>query len=523
MDLTNMNKDRKQRKQSPMDIGTMVYGKVPPQAKDLEEAILGVMMLESDSGYTVKNILYPDDFYVESHKRICRAIYDLLENHVVPDIFTVAEALRSKDELEMVGGPYYITKLTNSVVSSANIVSHSRIIKQKSIMRKVIEFSGNAINLAYDDTVDPFDALSEVEQEIFKINQDIEETRSVTLDQIAVKVAQGHAERVSAEGNPDKEKNYLRSGIRAWDIINGYFRPAGIYVVAARPGMGKTDFLIQLVCNIGQRAPVGFVSAEMSDEEICQRCISNLAELDNIYWVKSGSSITKEENEKMMKGIRKFIELQLQIESRTNRIDRITSKMKFWVKKLGVKIVLIDFLQILTIAQDIAKYMTEVQALNYILEAIRTTAKELAVPVVLLSQLNRELYKRGNKEPGLSDLKGSGKIEEIAYQISFLHRPEYYEITADDMGESTAGLMYQMILKHRGGKTDPRVKHHYIPKFSKVAEWVGSLPGGFNPTNVPFGGGPGWMPFKDDTKGSTLYVENGSQMKNEPDGDDTPF
>lgn len=496
MDLSNLNKDRKDRKKTQLDLSTMVYGKVPPQARDLEEAILGAMMIDNNGIYDVKELLQPDDFYIEAHQRICRAIYFLLDNHQPVDILTVVERLRQSDELEMVGGAYYVTKVTNSVVSSANNIYWARIIKQKSIMRKVIQFSGEAIGLAFEDSQDPFDVLDQVEQQLFKINTDIEQSRSVSLDTMAVKVAQGHAERVNAEGNPEKEKNYLKSGIAEWDRINGYFRPPGVYVVAARPGMGKTDFLIQVVCNIGSHSEVGFVSAEMSDEEICQRCICNLAELDNYIWIKPGSQVTDDDNQRMMIGIRKFIQLHLHIESRTNRIDRICSKIKFWAKKCGVKIVLIDFLQILTIADDLSRYMSEVQALNHILEAIRTTAKEVGVPVILLSQLNRELYKRGNKEPGMSDLKGSGKIEEIAYQISFLHRPEYYEITMDDMGESTIGLMYQMILKHRGGRTE-RIKHRYIPKFSKLVPWDGGLPGGFNPIGASFGPSSTWMPFKE--------------------------
>ncbi|MGZ5263423.1 MAG: replicative DNA helicase, partial [Kaistella sp.] len=169
MDLTNLNKDRKQKRRSSLDLGTMVYGKVPPQAKDLEEAVLGAIMLEKNAFDAVVEILKPECFYVDAHQRIFSAMQNLANKSQPIDILTVAEELRSREELEMVGGPYYVTKLTNTVVSSAHIDAHARIVLQKFIQRELIRISGEIIGDAYEDSTDVFDLLDDAETKLFEI------------------------------------------------------------------------------------------------------------------------------------------------------------------------------------------------------------------------------------------------------------------------------------------------------------------------------------------------------------------
>jgi replicative DNA helicase len=487
MDLTNRNTDKKNRRKPAPDLSTMIYGKVPPQAKDFEEQVLGQMMMDAHFGtteaaYDVKQMLSPEEFYVDAHQKICRAIFTLLDENKQPEILFVVNQLRKTEELDMVGGPYYVTKLTDKVVGSTQMLHYCKVIKQLAIARKLIDISGQVIQLAYEDSTDPFDLLEFAERSFFEINQNIEEIKTVHKDHAMINVAREFEERRASAGKPELEEKYLRSGMKAWDSMNGYFRGGKIYTVAARPGMGKTDFFVQMICNMAKTTDVGFISAEMTDEEITQRIISNQAELDNEVWIKAPELINEDDQKRLFFGMQYFYNLKLHIEAKTNRIDRIANRIKFWVRKLGVKIVLIDYLQILSMVEDLSKYMTDVQILNYILEVIRTLAKELNIPIILLSQLNRAMYQRGNKEPGLGDLKGSGKIEEVSYQISFLHRPEYYDenATTDELGESTKGLCYQIIQKYRGGRTG-RVKHLFVPKFSKFDDWDRGLPGGFNP------------------------------------------
>jgi replicative DNA helicase len=480
MDLSK-GRNKNNREKAKFDLSTLIYGKVPPQARDLEEALLGIMMLESNAVMEVRQLLHPEDFYIDAHQKICKAIYTIDERGPV-DILLVVEKLKELGELDLVGGPFYITRLTNSVVSNANIIRHARIIKQFSVVRKLITTSGEIINMAYDGA-DMFDLLSYAEENLFALNTDIESSQTISREAIAVNVAIKFDERVQAGTDPTVLDKYIKSGITAWDEYTGYLQPGGLYVVAARPGMGKTDFAIEVINNVAKTHDVGFVSAEMTEEQIAQRFISRAYELNNdVFTTRKPEWITSNDQEKFMFGLQHFVNLKLWLET-GNKIDRIIAKMKYWVRKIGVKLIIIDYLQLIKVLEELSKYMTEVQMLNHVLEKIRVTAKELKVPVILLSQLNRELYKHGSKEPNISHLKGSGAIEEAAGMISFLHRPEYYDITTDEDGESTRGLMYQIIAKHRWGKTG-KVKHLYVPQYSKIDVWKNTI--AFDPMNTTF-------------------------------------
>ena len=169
MELTNLNKDRKNRRKPAIDLSSMVYGKLPPQAKDLEEAVLGAVMLDKSAFDTVVEILKPECFYVDAHQRIYRAFQTLAQKSLPIDILTVVEELKIKEELEMVGGPYYVTKLTNAVVSIANIEAHSRIVLQKFVQRELIRISGEIISEAYEESTDVFDLMDDAEDKIFQI------------------------------------------------------------------------------------------------------------------------------------------------------------------------------------------------------------------------------------------------------------------------------------------------------------------------------------------------------------------
>lgn len=473
MDLTNINKNRKRK--SGVDLSTMVYGKIPPQAKEVEEAVLGVLLIEPAKILDVRMVLKADDFYVDAHQKIYKAICDTDDKGITIDIVSVVEQLRNNETLEAVGGAYYVIRLTNTVVSGVNVLHHSRLIKQYSIARKLISFSGQVISDAYDD-VDPLQLLTEAEQLFFEINKDIEETRVVSTETIAWNLVKKIIDPpvLSPEEIEDK---YLYTGMRDWDHINGMLFGGGVYVIAARPAMGKTAHAVQLLINLSKKYPVGLINVEMTDEQLAKRIVSNMMEMDNYIFKKKSEDWSLEEKELFAQGLEEFLKLKLHIESNTPDIDQIIRKIRFWVKKFGVRAVVIDYLQILRVAEELQKYMTDVQALNYILEKIRACAKELEIPIFLLSQLNREIYRRaGNKEPNLGDLKGSGKIEEIAFQISFLHRPEYYDPDGqtDEMGESIKGLCYQIVAKHRDGELG-RIKFRFLGKYSMFAEWQSEL------------------------------------------------
>ena len=262
MDLTNLNKDRtgKQRRKSTLDLGTMVYGKVPPQAKDLEEAVLGAIMLEKSAFDTVVEILKPECFYVEAHQRIFRAMQSLSNKSQPIDILTVAEELRFKEELEMVGGAYYVTKLTNAVVSSANIDAHSRIILQKFIQRELIRISGEIIGDAYEDSTDVFDLLDDAETKLFEITNNHLRKNFDTIDSVLVKTIQ----RIEDLRHKNEDVTGVPSGFPSLDRVTYGWQNTDLIILAARPAVGKTAFALNLarnaVMNPAKQTPVALFS-----------------------------------------------------------------------------------------------------------------------------------------------------------------------------------------------------------------------------------------------------------------------
>ena len=248
MDLTNLNlnKDRNKLRRKPsVDLSTMVYGKVPPQAKELEEAVLGAIMLENGAFDTVVEILKPECFYVEGHQRIYRAMQGLAQKSQPIDILTVVEELKFRQELEMIGGAYYVTKLTNAVVSSANIETHSRIILQKFIQRELIRISGEIIGDAYEDSTDVFDLLDDAESKLFEITNNHLRKNFDSIDTVLVKTIQ----RIEDLRHKQDEITGVPSGFPSLDKITYGWQPTDLIILAARPAVGKTAFALNLARN----------------------------------------------------------------------------------------------------------------------------------------------------------------------------------------------------------------------------------------------------------------------------------
>src|SRR5882757_691356 len=242
MELTNFNKDKKLRRKAPMDLGSMMYGKVPPQAKELEEAVLGAIMLEKSAFDTVVEILKPECFYSEANQKIFRAMQGLAIKSLPIDMLTVVEELKIREELEVVGGPYYVSKLTNAVVSSANIDAHSRIILQKFIQRELIRISGEIIGDAYEDSTDVFDLLDDAESKLFEITNNHLRKNFDDINTVLVKTIQ----RIEDMRNRDEDITGVPSGFSSLDRITYGWQPTDLIVLAARPSVGKTAFALNL-------------------------------------------------------------------------------------------------------------------------------------------------------------------------------------------------------------------------------------------------------------------------------------
>src|SRR6195952_4846000 len=507
MELTNLNKDRKNRRKSSLDMSTMVYGKVPPQAKDLEEAVLGAIMLEKGAFDAVVEILKPECFYVESHQRIYRAMQGLAQKSQPIDILTVVEELKFREELDIVGGPYYVTKLTNAVVSSANIEAHSRIILQKFIQRELIRISGEIIGDAYEDSTDVFDLLDDAETKLFEITNNHLRRDYASIDTILVKTIS----RIEDLRTRQDEITGVPTGFTHLDRITYGWQPADLIILAARPSVGKTAFALNLARNAAlhptKPTSVGFFSLEMSASQLVQRILSAESEI----WLEKISRGRLEEHEMKQlykKGIERLASAPIHIDDTAAlNIFELRAKCRRLRNKHNVGLIIIDYLQLMSGAGENRNANRE-QEISRISRDLKGLAKELNIPIIALSQLSREVEKRkeGNKMPQLSDLRESGAIEQDSDLVMFMYRPEYYDITAKELGESNKGETHIRIAKHRNGQLDT-IK---LKALLHIQKFVGDDGDDFS-KSLPQGGS--WKPVKDiDGDGPKLYIQKGSKM-----------
>jgi replicative DNA helicase len=528
MDLTNLNKDRSARTQgdkkrrSAVDLGTMVYGKVPPQAKDLEEAVLGAIMLEKNAFDAVVEILKPECFYVEAHQRIFRAMQSLTNKSQPIDILTVAEELRTKEELEMVGGAYYVTRLTNSVVSAAHIEAHARIILQKFIQRELIRISGEIIGDAYEDSTDVFDLLDDAETKLFEITNNHLRKNFDTIDSVLVKTIQ----RIEDLRHKNEDITGVPSGFSALDRITYGWQNTDLIILAARPAVGKTAFALNLARNAathaGKPTPVALFSLEMSAGQLVQRILAAESEI----WLEKIARGKLEEHEMKQlyaRGIQKLAQAPLFIDDTPAlNIFELRAKCRRLKNKHNIGLIIIDYLQLMSGTGENRNSNRE-QEISNISRNLKGLAKELSVPIIALSQLSREVEKRGTKEgsrvPQLSDLRESGAIEQDADMVMFLYRPEYYDISTNESGENIKGLTEVKIAKHRNGVLDT-VKLKALLHIQKFVNWDEDPYSGIG---LPTGS---WRPIDEGGGGEPkLYIQTGSKMNNSDtdEGGDFPF
>lgn len=520
MELTNLNKDRRNRRKSPVDLGTMVYGKVPPQAKDLEEAVLGAIMLEKGAFDTIIEILKPECFYVEAHQRIFKAFQALAQKSLPIDILTVVEELRIREDLDLIGGPYYVTKLTNSVSSSAHIEAHARIILQKFIQRELIRISGEIIGDAYEDSTDVFDLLDDAESKLFEITNNHLRKNFDDINTVLVKTIN----RIEDLRTKDEDITGVASGFKALDRVTNGWQSTDLIVLAARPSVGKTAFALNLARHAAlhptKPTPVGFFSLEMSAGQLVQRILSAESEI-TLEKISRGKLEDYEMKQLYTKGIDKLSKAPIFIDdSAALNIFELRAKCRRLVNKHHVALIIIDYLQLMSGSND--RNGNREQEISRISRDLKGLAKELQVPIIALSQLSRAVETRKeSKMPQLSDLRESGAIEQDADMVMFLYRPEYYEITANEFGESNKGETHVRIAKHRNGSLETiKLKALlHIQKF--IEEDNTNLPG------IPPTAG-NWKPINTSggEDGAKLFIQRGSKMNTEtfdnPD-DEPPF
>ncbi|GGC67529.1 replicative DNA helicase [Pedobacter quisquiliarum] len=443
-------------------------GKIPPQAIDLEEAVLGALMLEKDALSTVIDILKPEVFYQESHKKIFEAIQLLFQKSKPVDILTVTSELRTLGLLEMVGGAYYITNLTNRVASAANIEYHARIISQKYIQRELIRISSEIIQNAYEDTTDIFDLLDHAEKNLFDIAQNNLRRDTQKMDEI---IKQSLATLEELRTKTDGLTG-VPSGFTALDRITGGWQKSDLVIIAARPAMGKTAFVLSCARNaaVDFKKPVVVFSLEMSSVQLVNRLISGETEIEQEK-IRKGN-LADWEWQQLHSKIGTLTEAPLLIDDTPAlNIFEFRAKCRRLKSQYDIQMVIIDYLQLMHGKGEGGGGNRE-QEIGSISRALKSVAKELDVPVLALSQLSRAVENRpgqNGKRPLLSDLRESGSIEQDADMVLFLYRPEYYGITEDEQGRSQAGVGEVIIAKHRNGETGI-VPLRFVGKYVKFQD-----------------------------------------------------
>jgi replicative DNA helicase len=465
----------------PSEPGALM-GKLPPQAVDLEEAVLGALMLEKEAITTVIDILKVDNFYREQHKLIYEAIIDLFNASEPVDMLTVTNQLRKNGALERAGGAFYITNLTSRVNSAANIEYHARIVAEMAIKRKLITIAGEIQRDAYEDTADVFELLDRTESALFEVSE-----ANIRKNYVDMKTVMRDALRELEARKEHKDGlTGVPSGFSALDRITSGWQPSDLIIIAARPAMGKTAFVISALRNaaVDFNKPVVIFSLEMSAVQLVNRMISAEAELDSEK-IKKGN-LADYEWEQLVHKTTRLNKAPIFIDDTPAlSVLELRAKCRRLKAQHDIQMIIIDYLQLMSgdTSKSGGKGGNREQEIASISRAMKQLAKELNCPVIALSQLSRAVETRGgDKRPQLSDLRESGSIEQDADMVMFLYRPEYYGILQGENGEPLQGVGEVIIAKHRNGSLDT-VQLKFIGKYTRFTDLDGpSMSAAYTPS-----------------------------------------
>ena len=428
---------------------TGVEGTIPPQAVELEQAVLGALMLERDAIIDVQEYVKAETFYLEEHRTIFKAIQALSFEMKAIDLYTVTERLKAQKELQKVGGAVYLAELTQKVASAAHIEFHAKIIAQKYVQRELIRSATEIERRSYDDEVDVTELIGFAEQEIFRVSEG-NVKRSVQAASDILRKALAQIEEASKTAG---EYNGVRSGFTDIDAITLGWQPSDLIIIAARPSMGKTAFVLTMARNMAVelKTPVAFFSLEMSSVQLMNRLIVGETQL-NPKDLRTGN-LTPAQWTHLESQTVELGRSPLYIDDTPAlSVYEFRSKARRLKTQYDIQLIIIDYLQLMTAATPETRGNRE-QEVSLISRTLKAIAKELNVPIIALSQLSRNVENRGgSKRPQLSDLRESGAIEQDADVVAFIHRPEYYGLTTDENNMPTAGMAEIIIAKHRNGE-----------------------------------------------------------------------
>ncbi len=438
---------------TPRAIPSLEKGKIPPQSLELEEAVLGGMLIDKRGVDEVIDILSEEVFYAPAHQKIYAAIDKLFKDAKAIDILTVREQLLENGTLKEIGGTDYLIGLTQKVSSSANIQEYARYIKGKYIKRRLIKMSNEVIEDAYNDEVVARNLLDEAEGKLFSISQGNTRTSESAHDLVLQAI-----KKIEELHNRKEEFSGVPSGFTQIDELTAGWQSTDLIIVAARPAMGKTAFTLSMARNIAvdSKIPVAFFSLEMSSIQLITRLISSETGISSDK-LRTGK-LAKEEFDRLHHKTQSLLEAPLYIDDTPSlSIFDLRAKARKMVSQHKVKIIFIDYLQLMTANTSGKGVGNREQEISTISRNLKALAKELDLPIIALSQLSRNVESRlGHKRPQLSDLRESGAIEQDADIVTFLYRPEYYKLDTWDDAEatSTANQAEFIVAKHRNGGLD---------------------------------------------------------------------
>ena len=442
-------------------------GKLPPQAIELEEAVLGAMLIDKKGVDEVIDILQPEAFYKTAHQFIFETIFELFEASEPIDLLTVSNALRKKGKLDVAGGNTYLVQLTQKVASSAHIEFHARIILQKHIQRSLIKISNEIIESSYKDSIDVFDLLDEAESKLYDVTQGNIKKSSETAQSLVIQAKRRIEDISKREG-----LSGISTGFEKLDQLTSGWQPSDLIIIAARPGMGKTALTLSMARNIAvmKQIPVAFFSLEMSSVQLITRLISSETGLSSEK-LRTGK-LADHEWEQLNVKVSDLEKAPLFIDDTPSlSIFDLRAKARRLASQHGIKLIIIDYLQLMTAATN-NKTGNREQEISTISRNLKALAKELDIPVIALSQLSRAVETRGGtKRPMLSDLRESGAIEQDADIVSFIYRPEYYGIEEwdDEERSPSAGQAEFIVAKHRNGGLD-NIRMKFVGSLGKFED-----------------------------------------------------
>lgn len=417
--------------------------KVPPQNTDAEASLLGAILIDSDAIVKIADAINPEDFYDERHKHIYQAITSLYERHSPIDVLTLSNQLQSAGLLDVVGGNAYLTELTNFVPTATHVEQYAEIVSQKAIRRRLIKATQDIVGLGYDETNTLQDLIEQAETRLFEVSQRHVKQDIASIESILTasfdRLDELHRDKGATRGIP--------TGFRDMDNILAGLQRSDLFILAARPSMGKTAFVLNLAHNVGLKAgePVLIFSLEMSKEQLVDRLLSMESGVD--AWALRTGNLTDQDFEKIGEAMGALSEAQIYIDDTPGiTVSDMRTKARREAHLRPPGLIIVDYLQLMSGGSRFSGDGNRVQEISEISRGLKGVARELNVPLIALSQLSRSVESRTPQIPQLSDLRESGSIEQDADVVAFIYREDYYNPETERKNVTDI-----LIKKHRNG------------------------------------------------------------------------